>query len=244
VLVDAAALLVALALFRYFTRGMLFGRGRLPPPATRTAYLARLTWRPLVLFGGGSAVLLALTGDLPAIGAVPQVLAPVQVAALRWTGGRPDPAELGWPIAIGMVAGALLAAVLARRGRSDLFGDTRAVMPRCARELPWGAAMALSAGVGEELFFRCAVPLYAARIAAALGAGTWGVWAAVALGTALFGLAHRYQGWRGMVATGAIGALLMLAYLVSGTLWAAVALHVLLDLNALVVRPVLAGWRR
>jgi membrane protease YdiL (CAAX protease family) len=62
-----------------------------------------------------------------------------------------------------------------------------------------------------------------------------------AAATLLFGAAHRYQGWAGIVATTLVGALLAYAYVATASLWVAIALHLFIDVNALVLRPLLTG---
>jgi len=53
----------------------------------------------------------------------------------------------------------------------------------------------------------------------------------------VFGLAHLYQGWVGILATAVIGAALAALYLGSGALWLAMAVHAAFDLFGLVIRP-------
>ena len=52
---------------------------------------------------------------------------------------------------------------------------------------------------------------------------------------------HRYQGWVGVIATTALGAVMTGLYLMTGSLWVVMLVHVLVDLNGLVVTPVLGG---
>ncbi|WP_375250389.1 CPBP family intramembrane glutamic endopeptidase, partial [Sphingomonas sp.] len=141
-----------------------------------------------------------------------------------------------WPWALGgIVAGGTIIGLVERwRGRPFGLGDVEAVMPRTPRELGWGVILSLTAGVMEEGYFRLLLPLLAtlATGSAVVGFG---------LATLLFGAAHRYQGWKGMIATAVTGALLAAVYLASGALWVAIALHVAIDLNALVARPVVSG---
>ena len=66
-------------------------------------------------------------------------------------------------------------------------------------------------------------------------------WPSWTVATMLFGYAHRYQGWRGMAATTIVGSVLTMIYLVSGRLWVAMLVHAAIDLNGLVLRPMLAG---
>ncbi|MFO0636653.1 MAG: CPBP family intramembrane glutamic endopeptidase [Nannocystaceae bacterium] len=56
-------------------------------------------------------------------------------------------------------------------------------------------------------------------------------WAAMASATALFGLAHAYQGLAGIPRTAIIGAALALLTLWAGTLWPAILLHTVIDLH-------------
>jgi membrane protease YdiL (CAAX protease family) len=60
----------------------------------------------------------------------------------------------------------------------------------------------------------------------------------------VFGLAHAYQGWVGVLATTVVGAVFAGLYLSTGELWIVMAAHVVLDLLGLVVRPTLARLAR
>ena len=48
-------------------------------------------------------------------------------------------------------------------------------------------------------------------------------------------------GWVGVIATTALGAVMTGLYLMTGSLWVVMLVHVLVDLNGLVVTPVLGG---
>jgi membrane protease YdiL (CAAX protease family) len=61
------------------------------------------------------------------------------------------------------------------------------------------------------------------------------LWGAAALSVVLFGLAHAYQGAKGIVTTGIVGSLLTLVVLIFGSLWPAIVLHALLDIQQGVV---------
>ena len=99
------------------------------------------------------------------------------------------------------------------------------------------AASAVSAGITEELYFRLLVPLAIAELTGSAIAG-------FAVATILFALAHRYQRWLGVLATGLVGALFAWLYLQSGALWVAMVAHAAVDLNGLVLRPALGGMLR
>ena len=110
-------------------------------------------------------------------------------------------------------------------------------MPRTRADLGWGVILSLVAGVGEELFFRLAVPLL---VALATGSALAGF----LLSAVMFAAAHRYQGRAGVIATGAMGVVFSLLYLSSGALWLAIAAHIVVDINSLVIRPAITGaWK-
>ncbi|WP_322964493.1 CPBP family intramembrane glutamic endopeptidase [Sphingomonas fuzhouensis] len=133
----------------------------------------------------------------------------------------------------GLVAGAVLARVLKRR----TLGDVSAILPRERRELKYAAALSVMAGVTEEAFFRLYLPLLVAMVTGWAGIG-------FVASLILFGAMHRYQGWVGVLATTALGAVMTGLYLMTGSLWVVMLVHVLVDLNGLVVTPVLGGVGR
>jgi hypothetical protein len=104
-------------------------------------------------------------------------------------------------------------------------------MPRTRRERLWGAALAVTAGVTEEIVFRGLL------IAAGVGILGLPAWTAALLSAAVFGLAHRYQGPAGMANAAFAGLLFTVLYGVSGNLLSAMALHVAVDLVAFVATP-------
>lgn len=142
---------------------------------------------------------------------------------------------------LGMLIGTVLIVVASRLRRSrkpiGTLGDIGALLPRNRAELVPAALLCVTAGVTEELTFRLWLPLLLVLLTGS---------AAFAFGAAalLFGLLHLYQGWPGVVGTTALGAVLSAVYLMTGLLWLAVVLHIAIDLNGLVLRPLLLGaWR-
>ena len=234
----AALLAVAgLAIVAWFVRG---GRGGMRALATLDRGQARRRYRRAIArgvaaFGVSSVVGLALIGRLGALLRVPAELTPLQAPLLALAA----PADYVDAVVVGIAAGEVLlvAMLLVRRapGRPPALPiGGAALMPRDRGELRWAALLAVTAAAGEELFFRLFLPL---TVAGATGSAAL----ALAVAAAAFAAVHRYQGWRGMVATGAAGLLLAAVYLGSGALWLAMVAHLAINLNALVVRPVIGG---
>ncbi|MDP1028382.1 CPBP family intramembrane metalloprotease [Sphingomonas sp. KR1UV-12] len=171
-------------------------------------------------------VALALLGRIEALWVMP-----AEFAGLRDRLPMMAPDNLVFGTVAGVVIGLAVAAFRARRGARPI-GRPGALMPRNRRELGWGAAVALVAGVTEEPFFRLLLPLL---IALATGNALLGFGVAALI----FGAMHAYQGWRGVVATTLFGGVMAAVYLVSGALWLVMLLHALIDLNGLVVWPAL-----
>ncbi len=176
---------------------------------------------------------LALLGRLGAIGRVPPEFAPLR----DWLPIRSIGAE---PLLIGGGVGVVLGLALSwragRRGRRPFaWGAIDSVLSHSREEVPYGLAMAAMAGASEELFHRLLVPLLGAIVTGSALVGAGGA-------LILFAAMHRYQGWRGVVSTGVVGALFQALYLLMGSLWPVMLVHVLLDVNGLVLRPLAARW--
>ena len=138
----------------------------------------------------------------------------------------------------GAIGGLAVGAVLARVRKRKPLGNISALLPRDRREVKYAAALSIMAGVTEEAFFRLYLPLLVAMATGQAGIG-------FIASLILFGAMHRYQGWVGVIATTALGAVMTGLYLMTGSLWVVMLVHVLVDLNGLVVTPVLGGvWRK
>ena len=227
----AILLMPALGILWLFLRGDMLGHWRRQAPWRRyTAWVAR-AW---TLFGAGTLTLLVAAGQVGAIVRLPDAFVPARGTVIEQVGAIDPWGAMGLAALGGLVLGGLVAGWLERRGRRVGLGEVERVMPRDPRELRWAAALAVTAGVTEELYFRLLLPLLIAIV-------TGSAWAGFALGVALFGAAHRYQGWAGIGATTAVGLLMTLVYLATGSLVATMLLHVLIDLNAVVLRPIVSG---
>lgn len=138
----------------------------------------------------------------------------------------------------GAIGGLVTGALLARFWRRKPIGNVSALLPRDRRELKYTLALSVMAGVTEEAFFRLYLPLLIAIL-------TGQAWIGFAASLALFGAMHRYQGWAGVLATTALGAVMTGLYLMTGSLWVVMLVHTLVDVNGLVVLPLTNGvWRK
>jgi membrane protease YdiL (CAAX protease family) len=137
---------------------------------------------------------------------------------------------------IAIVATALLIVVLtvqriavlrnpaAQRRALEQQQTVEPVLPRTADELRWFRAVALTAGVCEELMYRGFLLWYF---------DAWfPIGVAAAATTVLFGLAHAYQGPRGILLTGLVGTLFVALRLLTGSLWVPALLHAFWDWNS------------
>ncbi len=95
--------------------------------------------------------------------------------------------------------------------------------------LPY-AALAITAGVCEEFIYRGFLLAVLFRIG-------WPVWVGVVLTSALFGLAHAYQGRAGILSTGIFGVVLAFGRLALGSLIPVMMWHAGLDLAAGIAGP-------
>ncbi len=135
----------------------------------------------------------------------------------------------------------LVVPVLLLRRRLDevpAIGDIRALLPRNRGELPYGAALGVTAGVVEELLFRLALPALLFGVLQGIpGAGPL----AFGIAALLFGALHLYQGPLGLLFAFVLGLLFTTLYVVTGSILAPIALHVLIDLRSLVLIPIALG---
>ena len=116
---------------------------------------------------------------------------------------------------------------LAAAGRRTIDPDyaerVRRVIPTAPSDWFWFVPVALTAGICEEFLYRG----YALTVVAQL---THSVPLGVVLSTAAFGLAHAYQGRRGVAGTTIFGLFFALVFVFWGSLWPCMLAHVLQDL--------------
>lgn len=98
------------------------------------------------------------------------------------------------------------------------------MMPRTTYELGWFNRLAVTAGICEELLYRGYLIWYLS---------TWmAIVPAAAIASVIFGLGHAYQGPRGIALTAGVGVFMSAVYLLTGSLFACMAIHALMDLHA------------
>jgi membrane protease YdiL (CAAX protease family) len=100
------------------------------------------------------------------------------------------------------------------------------ILPVTPRERRWFLVVALSAGITEEWLYRGFLYTYFEQLVPGSG---------LAATSVLFGLAHAYQGWKGALLTGVLGAVFGELYVTSGSLLEPVVLHSLIDLRIPIV---------
>lgn len=159
----------------------------------------------------------------------------------RWL---PKGGDFDWGVIGGMFFGVALgtAAIVVARLRASKAGtavlpaapmtwwrrlipDFSALIPVTGRERWVWVAVAISAGVCEEVVFRGWL-LSTLRQEAGLGGATL-----IAVAAVLFGCAHAYQGISGMVLTGIAAAIFCALYVGTGSLLAPILLHILIDVR-------------
>jgi membrane protease YdiL (CAAX protease family) len=119
------------------------------------------------------------------------------------------------------------------RFRRQLRGFV-AIIPRTRVERMTFAMVAVTAGICEEILYRGFGIAYVRWLHPSAGSALL----VVVLGSA-FGIAHLYQGPRGVVLTGLIGGFFTWITLLTGTLLPAILIHVLVDLRVVALPPTL-----
>jgi len=136
-------------------------------------------------------------------------------------------------IAAGLIAALMIQALMIRRKPKLAAAAQRQMkkldffLPVTARERAWFGVVSVTAGICEETLYRGFLYHYFRDT------WHWGLLLAVVASSVVFGLAHGYQGVSGILGTGAIGGLLAVLYLGTGSLLTPMIFHALLDLRIL-----------
>lgn len=209
----------------------------------RKAFYRRMLMAQLLQFTLPPIVGLLVLGRIDAVLALPPEL---WSASAMLRGDAPavpiDPlltSVFGLAVLVAIPLGALLTWRRLRKGKGApaYLARFSALLPRDRDEVLLGAAISVAAGIGEELFFRLLLPMLLAIFIGGIPA--------VLVAVMLFGLAHSYQGWKGVAVTTLVGILFTAMYLMSGSLVIAMMFHATIDLMTLAIRPAIRGaWRK
>ncbi|MCF6228673.1 MAG: CPBP family intramembrane metalloprotease [Planctomycetes bacterium] len=150
------------------------------------------------------------------------------------------PQGSGLLISVGGIVFVLIGLTLQQRSirRSELGAQVVAesvdkihwLLPKTRSQHGLWVVVSIHAGVCEELFYRGFLLLLLSN---------WlPFWAACVVSTLMFGLAHMYQGVKGVVGTAILGAIFLGMYLLTGCLWLSIITHALYDVSV----GFLASW--
>ena len=141
-------------------------------------------------------------------------------------------------LVIAMVVTIRFIAKIQRPGIAALLLDIKELLPHTAQERRIWLLLSATAGICEEIVFRGFLPIYFLMLSAYLGIHI-SFTAALVLSTILFGFAHIYQGWKGVIGTGLVGGVLAYLYLSTGSLLLPIVLHILIDARIVFLAPTL-----
>jgi CAAX protease family protein len=99
------------------------------------------------------------------------------------------------------------------------------LMPSSSREKTLYGAVAISAGITEEILYRGFLTYVLVTSFPEIG-----IWPSIVVTAFLFDLGHLYQGWSGMLRTFVLGLIMSLIYAATGTLLLCIIIHLLIDL--------------
>ncbi len=188
------------------------------PGMRMTAYRSSIT-RQWVMVGLALGVLVVAGVPLADVGLAPEV---------RFLSDLAPGLALLLTVATGL-------AVLLRQwpaARHRVLRPVAALLPRTSTERWMFAAVAVTAGVAEEVVFRGFLVVYLTEVVPQTSLGV-----AMVVSSVLFGLAHTYQGAIGVLLTGLAGYWLAGLFVVTGSLLLPIVVHALIDLRLLLVLP-------
>jgi hypothetical protein len=203
----------------------------------RQAFYWRWTAQSFVLLTGASVVTLLLLDRGDAWSAMPPEFSALMPRSRPEPRNAAEASGMRAGMLVGFSVGALITLLVWRQRlakmRAPVIGDIEPLLPRNRAERWVAIPLCLNAGFSEELFFRLALPLLLTSVSGSVPLS-------LAMSVVLFGLIHWYQGWRGIVGTTFVGALLTFAYLASGSLARVMVVHAAIDLIGLIVRPLIS----
>ncbi|MEM8668377.1 MAG: CPBP family intramembrane glutamic endopeptidase [Planctomycetota bacterium] len=101
------------------------------------------------------------------------------------------------------------------------------MFPRDRQESLEFSLMGISAGICEEIIYRGYLMFYVSNIMSFAEP-----FLSILLSSVVFGLGHAYQGLRGILKTGVIGAIFAGLYWLSGSIWVPILLHIAIDITS------------
>lgn len=148
-----------------------------------------------------------------------------------------EPSELAGTVVGLLLAGVILVVAFRRFAGPGLevwragLSTYQAMIPATRTERGYAVAVSVTAGICEELIYR--------GFLIAFGVGVLGLHPYVAGGiaVALFGVAHFYQGWSGMIRVTVFGVAMTGLYFSTGSLVLPILIHAVGDVVSLVVMP-------
>ncbi len=130
-----------------------------------------------------------------------------------------------------------------RPGQAKALLKIKELLPSTAHERRLWLLLSISAGICEELLFRGFLPWYFLALGAFFGRQI-SLLPVFALSTFLFGFAHLYQGWKGVLGTGLLGAVFAFLYVFTGNLIVPIVFHILIDARLVFFAPALLSLDR
>jgi len=149
----------------------------------------------------------------------------------------------GWGFWIGVIVFVVVTVALGRQiavvrssadaraqVRKQLSGSTALIVPHNTQERLIAVSAGLTAGFCEEVLYRAFFLWYLM---------TWlPDFAAVAISSILFGVAHLYQGRDGVIKATVAGVIFSAVYLFTGSLWVPIFLHATVDIMSLLTSSI------
>lgn len=111
------------------------------------------------------------------------------------------------------------------RATAKQLEPVKEMIPHTDQEAKEFVALSITAGICEEIVYRGYLMLYIASAIAIEG-----MWPAALLSSLAFGLAHTYQGPKGVLKVSLLGLAFAGLYLLTGSIWLPIVLHAVIDL--------------
>ncbi len=142
----------------------------------------------------------------------------------------------GWPAWLGVGLAIVACALIVGQGVSiarnqekllelrPMFEKLLALMPASRPELRLFMGVSATAGICEEVIYRGFLIAYFLAVT--------NVWIAIGVSAVIFGLGHVYQGPTGFIKITMVGLVFAGLYVLTGSLWAPMLLHTVIDINS------------